>query len=199
MLGLINRTIPCNSSVINQKNYVVQSTNDTIVKDTIGPYYQKLSDSLNAIVNDLLNDFKNIKGVKVKINSKSIMWHSKVNLPGLEPAMIYSQPEAGQDIWVWKARIIRTDDKKLGFKKYKDFLKNLRVTKLDCCVTELKENIDYMGDYLATWHTILVVPGKDSKFKTLVVTLRYHENIGDNASEVFLYIQGSPSDNGGFR
>jgi hypothetical protein len=180
----------------NQLRIEISVQGDTILKDTIGPYYQKLSDSLNAITNDLLNDFKNIKGTKVKINSKSIIWHSKINLPGLEPAMIYSQPEDGQEIWVWKARLIRTDDKKVGFKSYKDFLKKLRFTKLDCCVTELKENVDYMGDYLATWHTILVVPGKDSKFKTLIITLRYHENIGDNAAEVFLYIQGSPSDNG---
>src|ERR1017187_6752246 len=153
LFGLMNNTFPNINMDIELKKFDKQSQGDTILKDTIGPYYQKLSDSLNAITNDLLNDFKNIKGVKVKINSKSIIWHSKINLPGLEPAMIYSQPEEGQEIWVWKARLIRTDDKKAGFKAYKDFLKKLRVTKLDCCVTELKENIDYMGDYLATWHT----------------------------------------------
>lgn len=192
----MNRMFPCNVSVINSININYPSKGDTIIKDTIGPYYQKLSDSLNAITNDLIYDFKNIRSEKVKLTSKASMWHSKINLSGLEPAMIYTQPENGEEIWVWKARVIRTDDKKTGFKAYKDFLKKLRFTKLDCCVTELKENVDYMGDYLATWHTILVVPGKDSKFKELVMTLRYHENIGDNGAEVFLYIQGSPSDNG---
>jgi len=193
---MINQTCRCINPAIGTISYDYQFRGDTLLQDTIGPYYQKLSDSLNAITNDFLNDFKNIKGGKVKINSKSIMWHSKINIPGLEPAMIYSQPEAGEEIWVWKARLIRTDDKKIGFKAYKDFLKKLRFTKLDCCVTELKENVDYMGDYLSTWHTLLVVPGKDNKFKQLVITLRYHENLGDNSAEVFLYIQGSPSDNG---
>ena len=195
-MGLINGTCQCANSNINVINYDYQYRDDTLMQDTIGPYYQKLSDSLNTITNDFLNDFKNIKSTKVKLSAKLSMWHSKINLPGLEPAIIYSQPEDGQEIWVWKARLIRTEDKKVGFKAYKDFLKKLRVTKLECCVTELKENIDYMGDYLATWHTLLVVPGKDDKFKQLVITLRYHENNGDNAAEVFLYIQGSPSDNG---
>lgn len=196
MAGLINHTCRCINSDINVINYGHISFGDTLIQDTIGPYYQKLSDSLNAITNDFLNDFKYIKSDKIKINDKLSMWHSKISLPGLEPAIIYSQPENGQEIWVWKARVIRTEDKKSGFKAYKDFLKKLRVTKLQCCVTELKENIDYMGDYLATWHTLLVVPDKDNKFKQLVITLRYHENNGDNACEVFLYIQGSPSDNG---
>jgi len=161
------------------------------LKDTVGPYYQKLADNLNKVVDDFPNNFDKIKGKKVSINSKMMTWYSKVTIPECEQGIIYQEPASGFDKWVYKARLIRKDDKQEPIKLYKDFLKKLRLTKLNCCIMELKENVDYMGDYIATWHTLMLMEDKSKGFKQLTISLRYHEPQGDEKAEVYLYIMGS--------
>jgi hypothetical protein len=174
-----------------QKDVKLQTHKDSLLKDTVGPYYQKLADNLNKVVDDFPNNFNTIKGKKVVINSKMTTWYSKVTIPECEQGVIYQEPAAGFDKWVYKARLIRKDDKQEPIKLYKDFLKKLRLTKLNCCIMELKENVDYMGDYIATWHTLMLLENKNKAFKSLAMSLRYHEPQGDEKGEVYLYIMGS--------
>jgi hypothetical protein len=169
---------------------IITSKRDTLLKDTVGPYYQKLADNLNKVVDDFPYNFGNIKGKKVSINSKMTTWYSKVTIPECDQGIIY-QETMGNEKWVYKARLIRIDDKQEPVKTYKDFLKKLRLTKLNCCIMELKENVDYMGDYIATWHTLMLMDDKSKVFKQLTISLRYHEPSGDEKAEVYIYIMGS--------
>ncbi len=170
---------------------IIPQRRDSLLKDTVGPYYQKLSDNLNKIVDDFPNNFNKIKGKEVKVNSKMKTWYSKITIPECEQGVIYQEPVSNSEVWVYKTRLIRKDEKEAPLKTYKDFLKKLRLTKLNCCIMELKENVDYMGDYIATWRTLMLKDDKNKIFKQLTITLRYHEPSGDEKGEVYLYIQGT--------
>ncbi len=164
---------------------------DSLLKDTVGPYYQKLADKINMVTDDFPNNFNNIKGKKLNSNPKIATWNSKVTIPECEQGVIYQEPVSNTEKWVYKAKLIKKDNKEEPLKTYKDFLKKLRLTRLNCCIMELKENVDYMGDYIATWRNLMVMEGKEKTFKQLTISLRYHEPSGEEKGEVFLYIMGS--------
>ena len=162
-----------------------------VLKDTVGVYYKKLEDSLNSVVADFAFNFNHIKGEKTASNSYYSAWASKQTIPGFERGIIYMEPGYNSEHWVWKALAIRSEDRKTTMAVYKDYLNKLRHVKLKCCVMELNEDVDYLGDYSATWKTLMVIDEKNKSFKKLMVNLRYHESSGTNLSDVYLYIQTS--------
>jgi len=48
-----------------------------------------------------------------------------------------------------------------------------------------------MGDYIATWRTLMLMEDKNKSFKQLTISLRYHEPSGEGKGDVYIYIQGS--------
>ena len=178
-------------SLAQNNSKLFTSKKDSLLKDTIGPYYQNLADNLNKVVDDFPNNFNSIKGKKLNINTKLGSWYSKIQIPECELGIIYQEPNSNSEKWVYKARLIRKDEKQEPLKTYRDFLKKLRLTKLNCCIMELKENVDYMGDYIATWHTLMLMEDKSKTYKLLTISLRYHEPSGEEKGEVYLYIMGS--------
>src|ERR1035437_9521112 len=80
---------------------------DSVLKDTVGPYYQKLADNLNKVVDAFSHNFNTIQGKKLNSNPKIATWYSKIIIPECEQGLIYQEPTAGNEKWVYKARLLR--------------------------------------------------------------------------------------------
>ncbi|MEI6815002.1 MAG: hypothetical protein WCL14_00220 [Bacteroidota bacterium] len=172
-------------------NFISNAQPTPLLKDTVGVFYQKLEDSINKIVDDFPSNFNHIRGEKVATHTFYSAWQSIANIPGFEHGIIFMEPGNSYEHWVYKALLISSENRETTLNSYYDQYLKLRQIKLHCCVTQLSEDIDYLGDYNATWKTLMLHNDKDKAFKKLMINLRYHESTGSATSDVYLYIQST--------
>lgn len=99
-----------------------------------GVFTNHTHSTLQQVLNDYQNSFRNIKGSPVSNDPQTTDYSSKIEIPGAVNTVItqYSASE-GKDVYSWKCTVLESDDFSAAANKYRETFEQLKnsIIKID--------------------------------------------------------------------